>query len=262
MRTTVWLGIVVALVGCGHGEAAEPSPQAPPAASTNEVSTPPEESNDAAKAVEVPANFDRAAHMQAMQAMAMHIRDAVVVGDLPAAKKSAEEFRAKFAKEPFEGAFRSYFGRLDQALEDVGLAGNLEEAGQALAAAALACGNCHTYARGGPRGADVHADLPTQGDETMDERMQRHDVAIEQLWLGLTAPSDEMWQTGGKTLASAPLAPPVHDDKAGMELMAQEVETLRGAAHDIRLADTTVKRAQIFGRLISRCGVCHREVEP
>ena len=259
MRTTACFGIVVALVACGHGEAVEPMPQASPNASESQAEEQPQAPNEAH---DVPADFDKATHMQAMQAMAMRIRDGVVVGDLPAAKNAAEQFRASLAKEKFEGGFRSYVGRLDVALEDVTIAGNLEQAGRALAAAALACGNCHVYAHGGPRGADVHADLPTQGDETMDERMQRHDVAIEQLWLGLTAPSDEMWLTGGRTLASAPLSPPVHDDKAGMELMSQEVETLRGAAHDIRLADTTIKRADLFGRLLGRCGICHREVEP
>ena len=262
MHKTAWLILILSLVGCGHSEAAQPQPQEAPPAATSGTSAEPAEQAQQASATQRPENFDSASHMEAMQKLATHVRDAIVVGNLPGAKKLAAELKADAATQSFEGPFHAYYERLETALDDITIAGNLEQAGQALGASALACGNCHLFAHGGPRGASVEADLPTQGDETMDERMQRHDVAIEQLWLGLTKPSDDMWLMGGRTLASAPLAPPTHDDKAGMELMAQEVENLRNEAHNIRLADTPVKRADIFGRMIARCGTCHRQVEP
>lgn len=249
MRAWISPFAILFLFACGH--APEPTPTAASGL---------EEERAASQAVAEDVDLDRAAHMRATEELSKRLRAALMAGDLGATRAEATTLRAQFQTQSFGRGLKPYRARFEQALDDVVTAGSLAQAGEAVGSVALACGECHARTGGGSDAEPVQSDLPTQGDETMDERMVRHDVAVDQLWLGLTGPSNEAWNQASYTLASAPLSPPVTDDEPGAEAMAAEVERLREAARDIRLADSHVKRAQVLGRLLGRCAVCHQQV--
>jgi len=200
--------------------------------------------------------FDRAEHMQASLLLASHARDAVIDGNLSKAKEAARAL----AKHDFGGtiadSWKKWIGDVRKGADDVVLAGGLDDAAQGVGAVALACGNCHYHHDAGP----VQREPPVawlDSDDTLAERMDRHSAGVEQLWIGLVAPSEEAWRAGTVTLTRAPLAPPQTQDGSVGPRAAAEIERVRNLGKRARTASTHAERAQIYGELVAGCGRCH-----
>ena len=73
---------------------------------------------------------------------------------------------------------------------------------------ARVCGDCHRAKAAGPQFAASQADRERTTSDSLGERMQRHMWAVNRMWEGLTAPSDDAWNAGAQVLANAPAAAP------------------------------------------------------
>lgn len=200
---------------------------------------------------------DRVFHMQRSFWTAVRARDALIEGDLAGAKASAR----LLAKEDFGRAFpedwRHWVGQMQQAADDLSLAGTLDEAAASLGAIGVACGNCHWAQRTGPGEGGVTALPWNESPDELSERMLRHQTGAEQLWTGLIVPSEDDWRTGTRTLTRAPLEAPERDGRPVGEAAHAQIGRIRGLAVRARTASSYEERGEVYGELIATCAHCH-----
>jgi hypothetical protein len=195
--------------------------------------------------------------MLALYWIATVARDAVIAGDLPAARRAAKLLAKRDYAGDVSDDWRHWFNRMRQDAEEVMLAPDLAATARSIAALGGACGECHTHLLRGP--GPMHA-MPLAWQEppdALDDRMYRHDVGVDQLWTGLVRPSDTAWQSGTMTLTRAPLSAPEYEGQEVHPLLAAKIEEIRGLAKQARAARSSVARAAIYGELLSRCASCH-----
>jgi len=242
------LGVVLAAAGCSHGEATSASE--PRSAHPEHATTPPATTAQASAP-------DLRRHMLALYWIATKARDAVVAGDMPGAKQAAKVLADHDYAGTVPDDWRHWLTRMRQRADEISLAPNLEATARSVAALGEACGECHAQLQEGPhfrrREALAWRDPPDQ----LDERMYRHDVGADQLWVGLIRPSETAWQSGTMTLTRAPLSAPQHEGEEVHPLLAVRIEEIRGLAKQARAARSGVARAAVYGELLSRCASCH-----
>jgi cytochrome c553 len=248
-RPLSWIA-VLGLLACGHSETATV-----PASTT--PSSPPVEQTPPPRNVPSSDAPDRVAHMQATFWLAVVARNAVIAGDLESAKRAASALAEHDYAGTLPGDWRHWVAQMQLRADEVALAPDLPAAAQSLAALGLSCGDCHAQMRGGrePQAEDAVAwkDPP----EDLRERMNRHADGVEQLWHGLTDPSDDAWRNGTVTLTRAPLRPALRDGEEISPTMTAQIEEVRALAKRARVAASHPERATIYGELIARCASCH-----
>jgi hypothetical protein len=195
--------------------------------------------------------------MLALYWIATEARDAVVAGDLPAARRAAEAVVERDRAKGLAGDSRHWLTRMHQQAEELMLAPDLVSAARSIAALGAACGDCHDHLQQGPGPAHAMPLAWQQPPDALDDRMDRHDVGADQLWTGLIRPSEAAWQSGTVTLTRAPLSAPEHDGDELQPLLAAKIDEIRGLAKQARAARSSVARATIYGELLSRCASCH-----
>jgi len=230
---------VVACLACGHTEAGPPGPAAVAPSAAQPAPT-------------------RQSHMQTSFMRATQIRDAIIAGDLEGAKAAAEEFNAEDHYAVMPEDWKGWIERVRQHAGEVALASDLGAAAQGLASMALACGNCHHHTKQGPATGEQEAlGHPERAAPDLATRMQRHQVATDELWLGLLGPSDALWKQGTVTLTRAEMVAPMKEGEPVDGYVASEVESVRTDATAARAAETHVGRAESYGNLLARCAGCH-----
>jgi cytochrome c553 len=196
--------------------------------------------------------------MQATFWKAVAAREAVIAGDLEGAKSAAREL-AEDDYSALPASWKHWVAQLQQRAGEAVLAPDLTTEAQSVARLALACGDCHAQFR--------HAEplrepaLEWQDPpEDIDERMLRHEIGVDQLWLGLVRPSEGAWRNGTITLTRAPLAPPQKDGESVDPALAEQIEAIRDLARRARVARSHPERAAIYGELLASCANCHYAV--
>ena len=122
---------------------------------------------------------------------------------------------------------------------------------------ALSCGECHELRKRGP-GRTLMVPLPWEDPpDSLKQRMQRHQMGVDQLWDGLVLPSENAWRSGTVTITRAPLRGPEQADESSSAELHTRIEATRDLAKQARLAPTYQERGRIFGELISGCAQCH-----
>jgi cytochrome c553 len=108
------------------------------------------------------------------------------------------------------------------------------------------CGECHEDTGGGP---DVDAASPPLADDAdpVAAQMQRHAWGVEQLWLGLTAPSYPAWARGAAALQA----------EAAEGSHTEAFATARSLGERAAEARTTEEREELYAELLGRCAACH-----
>jgi hypothetical protein len=254
VRTGIACGLLAALgSACGSDSSA-------PKTSRSSGAEAPRAAKPLAPKRRVPAKGeepDRRAHMEATFWMAIIARDALIDGDLEATRSVAHELAEHDYGNAFPPSWKHWVGDMQKQARALAIAADEAEAGQAVGALAVACGNCHRDQKGGFRLPDAEA-MPWQDPpETITARMDRHAVGIEQMWFGLIAPSDDVWRAGTVTLTRAPLEAPEDGDEPVDGRLHAKFEHLRDLAKQARLAPTDEERAHIYGEAITTCAHCH-----
>lgn len=196
-----------------------------------------------------------AAHMAEHFSTAKAMQEAVIRGDLDDVQKAAK-WMASHDREP---ALPERSASLVNAMQ--GLAKLASEATQMNAAASAAarmaatCGSCHASFD-----AKLAAPPKPAPKAAADQaaHMREHQSAVDSMYFGLIAPSDEAWVDGAEALMKATLSTKqtAPDEATAQRLRAleQRVHTLADRARDVR---GTSGRAAIYAELLSGCGECH-----
>ena len=201
----------------------------------------------AAGAVQMRAHFD--------QALLLH--DAVIRGDLaavgPAARALAQQVSESQSTSRPPGSSRPLVALADGARK-VAEARTILEAAIDTAGMLSACGRCH-------RASGITPAFPAPAQPVgagLSKHMLEHQAAVRQLVEGLVAPSDAIWRSGARALASAPLNPtdlPV--DAAVRTQLAPTEERLHRLATGAAEANDPSARAAFYGQLPAACADCH-----
>lgn len=186
------------------------------------------------------------------------IRDAVVSGDIDAARSPArwlathqfedEQYPMPEARAALEKVRAESRNIVDQR-ETSELAASVGRLG-------AACGSCHTALKAGPR-LNVPSAPPTPAaGATPEAHMNRHAWATDRLWEGLIGPSDASWTVGAAVLTGPALdfGPPGSASAQVLDLQAKvtQLATKARETHDLQ------GRATIYGQLLDTCADCHQ----
>lgn len=246
VRLTAVLSFGMALSACGSSQPTQP-PEASAASGAEQSAA---------------AAPDLAWHMRATFWDAVRARDALIEGQLAEAQRAADRIAQTDYARMLPADWKTSVGTLQKHASALTIAANLSEAAQELGRMALTCGECHTLRQRGPGRTPV-VPLPWEDPpESLTERMERHQLGVDQLWDGLVLPSDNAWRSGTLTITRAPLVPPnTSDDEITPELHAR-IDATRELGKQARLATTYEERARVFGELISGCAQCHHLLRP
>lgn len=188
------------------------------------------------------------AHADERPRLLLEARDAVIQGDLDAARTAGAALAWQLER---QGRMRNAKDevRLRAAAVAIAEAPNLELAARGVADAVVACGDCHAVR--GPLPVARPEPLP-EGDALRLE-MERHAGAMDQLWEGLLSPSGAALQAAAEMFTSSTLAPP----GPALERARAADERVDEAALALATSPEGAERSAAFADLVVACAACH-----
>lgn len=231
------LAMAVATAACDR--TAGPAPADPASHSSDTASAPP------ANAL----NEQMHAHLGAIR----EIHLALIRGDLEAARDRARHLSRMSAEGELGAWERPVQFVREQALR-LASTTHPRDARHLSTELATVCADCHmVHAR------DSRFDVPPPpaDDGSLRGSMARHQWAADAMWIGLVAPSTEIWQQGLDAIAALPLSSPVfagYENTAALELQRQRLIAL--ATRNRRLPGQG-DRARRLARIMDVCAGCH-----
>jgi cytochrome c553 len=185
----------------------------------------------------------RRAEMQDHYSQLLAVHDAVVRGDVEAARPPATELAylsvppgSPLASATFGTAIREHARRVARETTVIGAA-------RATAALIRACAECHRT-----NGAAISAESIARRRRDVPESMADHVRAADDLLLGLLIPSDARWAAGANGLELSLLTTPGGEQSAA----------LRYVTGRSRRAETPTARASNYVHLLTTCAECHQ----
>jgi hypothetical protein len=197
----------------------------------------------------------RAAWMTHHFADIVTMHDAVVRGDLAAARAMASHVQSEADPLRLNDAGRARLERLRALAADVAAAGDIATAANATAGIVSTCGDCH-------EATGVRMPPPPES-ETAEPggvvgHMVEHQRALRSMLAGLMVPSTSEWQSGARRLEGAALPkqalPNDHRLTGRITAADHEVHALSGQAI---AAQSTDERVAVYGKLLVTCATCH-----
>jgi mono/diheme cytochrome c family protein len=183
----------------------------------------------------------------------MRVHDAVVRGDVPAARRVAGELAGRdFPGLP--GNAGPHLAAMKDAARLVASSADVASASAAAATMLGACGECHRAVGAMP--AVAVTPLKPVGDTV--GHMLAHQHAAELLVQGLVVPSSATWHQGAQELRTAPLkrSKLPKDRKLTSEIVAGEAR-LHELADQAAGSTSTAARTEVYGQMVATCASCH-----
>jgi hypothetical protein len=194
-----------------------------------------------------------AEHMQEHFAHVERVRDAVMAGDLDAARRPAEWLAGHEVMDGIPTGWEQHVTQMRRLAQMVVDAQDFAAAASATADMGGLCGGCHQSL---DEGAQFTIVVVPSEESGVIAHMLRHEWAADRLWEGLIGPSDESWRVGAEALGEAALEPQDTPEEVGV--LARQVHELGAqAAETFGFTD----RAALYGRLITSCARCHELME-
>lgn len=144
--------------------------------------------------------------------------------------------------------WRAHIDAMDAAATRVAETVGVAAASLEFAKLASACAGCHQSLSGEQK----HFQAPERPSDDAHP-MAKHQLAADQMWFGLIAPSEESWRAGATLLAKAPL---VRSDMVELDQLERRVHELAKQAESARAA----ARPKIYGEFLGTCSGCHTKL--
>ena len=203
----------------------------------------------------VARDTSRTALMQVHFAQVMVVHEAVIRGDLPAARERASWLASQAAPGALPEGWAPYVAVMHEAARRTAAASSVLEAAMGTAAMLKTCGDCH---RGVGTMPAAPLDAPGSAVRGVVGHMLAHQHAADQMLQGLVVPSSTLWRAGAAGLSTPPLASAdlPRDAKLGPEAKASEgrIHVLAGQAGRV---DEPGARAVFYAQILARCADCH-----
>jgi hypothetical protein len=227
------IGVLLALVVTGCSKSADQA--AEPAATTPAVSP----------------KAEVGAHMSDHFTRVRAVEEAVIRGDLEAAKVPAQWIADHQETAGLPAATEPQVAAMKDAARLVAAATDIPSAAKGAAALAAACGDCHAAAK-------VKATMPlvmlAEAKPGRQSHMAEHQLAIDMMYRGLVAPNDNEWTKGAEALKKSALG--AKDLPEAKDALAAEKKVHAVADAAARAADRPAKVAA-YGEVIGSCASCH-----
>jgi hypothetical protein len=202
-----------------------------------------------------------AQHMQANFWVAVELRDAVVDGELDKARQLGTWLAEHDLRRTLPAPWAPWVKDMQTSAAEVAAAPDLSSAAQAVGSLGVSCGGCHwNFGVSGPRVPDPDEEdqgFAPEGPEDLTTRMLRHQWAADELWFGLTIPSEQAWKDGAQVLIDSPFEPPVQNDQPVAPELARGIEAMRELGRTAQHAGTMGDRSRVYGKLLASCAGCH-----
>lgn len=251
-----WVVAWIVTSACSHNE------PAPPRTAPVARSQPPAE-QPAEGAAAIPTERERLAR-PTMLAMGDHFvtaiwaRDCIVAGDLENARTAMQDLAAYEYPPDLSRRWGRELSELEAAARTAGHATTLEEGALGVANVARICGTCHAASGGGPATVVARPEhFSKYAEDSFTGRMYRHLWGAEQLWQGITAPSEPAWEAGAAAIRESPAA-------MERELPAKfgaALEKLRSLSTSAGAPQSVEQRTGLYAELLSTCATCHARAE-
>jgi hypothetical protein len=195
---------------------------------------------------------DTAARMAGHFGKVRELEEALIRGDLEAAKAAAQWIADHQETAGLPAGTESYVTATRNAARAVAASASLGNAGMAAAFAVAACGECHAAAKVTPKMPEVSAPPTAPGTPAL---MLGHQHAVDLMYRGMVGPSDTLWKQGAEALKGSPVSDKDRA-KASKEIVAFETRVHEVAGRAAQAADAGARIA-IYGELIGGCASCH-----
>jgi cytochrome c553 len=180
-------------------------------------------------------------------------RDAVITGDMESMREPLLALADYKYATVAPGPWLRWLPQLQATARLTADASTLDAAASGVATMGRICGECHIANGGGPVAQPALPPKRSTRSDTLAKRMDRHMNAADELWKGLTTPSDAAWKAGAATLRYAPTK--THESlPPGFVSRLQEVRQLGVAADE---ASSLEERSNVYGLLLATCADCH-----
>jgi hypothetical protein len=255
----VWLCVLGS--GCGHTSAAQKPVE--PAPAPVEAAPPPPAEAPAAPAAETKDAPLPGLHGDAYVRALMNdhfiitklARDAVIAGDIEAARGPVAALADYEYASELPAGWRPHLDRLQDAARQTVSAGDLTGAARGVATMAKVCGDCHLE-ESGKAELGASSEPITGRSDSLHERMGRHILALDRMWVGLTGPSDDAWRDGAKVLLHAPAKMRGTSTELSADFQAS-LREVRALGRSAEAAKSGEQRAEVYGQLLATCAHCH-----
>lgn len=199
-----------------------------------------------------PPAEDVAKHMADHFTKAREIEEAIIRGDIDAATAPAQWLAAHQEPAGLPLGSETYVTDMKNAARAVASTDSVGTAAVAAASMVATCGTCHTATKVVPQMPDLA--VPAAAVDTASH-MRQHQYAVDLLYRGLVAPSEESWMKGAEALSAAPLGE-TDLAKVSRETVAFEARVHELADRALTAPDRGAKVA-IYGEIIGGCAGCH-----
>ena len=202
----------------------------------------------------VPSTADRVEQMRHHFSDVILVHDAVIRGDLGAIRAPALKVARVATPVDMPASAQPLVADIRQAGQRASEAKTIEAAARATAAMVTACANCHRTV-----GAFPSPPMPAPRDVGgIVGHMQDHQLALDNMLLGLMIPSSSHWREGADQLRMAPLLPSKlrPDQKLTDQNRKAEVRAHQLADQALK-AENVVDRTEVYAQMIANCSQCH-----
>ena len=199
----------------------------------------------------IPSSID--ARMHADLDSIREIHRALIFGDLDAARSRARQLSSISATDEVDEWERPVRFVREQALR-LASATSARDARHLSTDLATVCADCHMVRA---RTMRVQAPPEPAADGSLRGAMARHEWAAETMWIGLIAPSSDIWRKGLAAITS----PPTRSSVFPPRRRQREVERLRrrlvALAAESRDLPGQGDRARRLSEIVDVCAACH-----
>jgi len=183
------------------------------------------------------------------------VQQAVIRGDLETAVAPAKWMADHQEVGGFPAATASYVADMKRFAANVAEAKDIKGAATATTMMVSYCGGCHTAAQVKPAFPLLPKPTWTKGRAA---HMLEHQWAVDLMYQGLAAPSDDLWTKGVEALKTAPMAASElpKDTNLTAEIVASEKKVHEQATRAQKTTDAG-SRVALYSEVISQCATCH-----
>jgi mono/diheme cytochrome c family protein len=195
------------------------------------------------------------AHMDEHFAKAAEAHNALLRGDLEAAKEPATWIAEHQEVAGLPASAAPAIDQMKKGARQMAEAADVAAAAQGAAAIAVACGQCHAATGAMPKFRQV---APVAGKSEAGAHMVEHQQALDLLYQGLIGPSARAWADGANALKGTPLGaaklpkdPLLTKDRIAAEAVVHALADQAAAATDVPT------KTDVYGKLAANCASCH-----
>jgi hypothetical protein len=191
------------------------------------------------------------AHMSDHFTRVRAVEEAVIRGDLEAAKVPAQWIADHQETTGLPEGSEAQVTAMKDAARAVTAAADIPSAARSAAALVGACGDCHAASK-------VTAAMPLvmlgEAKPGKAAHMAEHQLAVDMMYRGLVAPSDDEWSKGAEALKKSALG--AKDLPEAKDALAAEKKAHQLADQALKATDRAAKVAA-YGEVVGSCASCH-----